>query len=185
MAALRIFARTAFSGIRGSLTHNQSKKNTFLIIQQRWATMKIGYGHQEKEVELPDFEVSKDPAEWKYVEWTLQGEVVPSPPSEVKEYPSGWKPQSHEVKSLPYMVERTKNHMIPVYLRRTHRGTQRQTIIRKVQGDIVGLEKELRNHLEPIACKKIGSQINEPAGLIKFRGDYVNLCKIYLNDKGF
>lgn len=75
--------------------------------------------------------------------------------------------------------------MIPVYLRRTHRGTQRQTLIRRVQGDIVSLEKELKNFLEPIAGKIIGSQINEPAGILKFRGDYVNLCKQYLNDKGF
>ena len=74
--------------------------------------------------------------------------------------------------------------MVPVYLFRSHRGMQRLTVIRRIQGDIFLLEKELNDHVEKAVGRKIGAQINEPAGIIKFRGDFVSICKRYLDDKG-
>lgn len=39
-----------------------------------------------------DYEVTKDPKEWEYVERVLKPKVIPVPCLENKEYSSGWKP---------------------------------------------------------------------------------------------
>lgn len=90
-----------------------------------------------------------------------------------------------DAKQLPYMVERTKNHMVPVYLRLTQRGLRKVTLVKNIQGDIFKLEEEMRRYVEMRAGKVVGTQINEPAGLIKFRGDHVSNCRRFLDSKGF
>ncbi|KAF2894639.1 hypothetical protein ILUMI_11537 [Ignelater luminosus] len=127
------------------------------------------------------YEVSKNPEEWKYVERALPPLLIPTPTKKPK-YNSEWKPQGDDFKNLPYYISRTKNHMTPVYLKVVH-GTKRITIIKKIQGDIWLLEKELREFLKPQQLAPIRSQVNEFAGFIRFHGDYVNAIKYWLTQR--
>lgn len=130
------------------------------------------------------FELTKDPEDWKYVERVLAPLVVPEP--QIKsEYFSGWKPPSDKLPSDKYFVQRSKNFMIPVYLYISHRGTRRVTKIRKIQGDVFGLERDIKNHLEKVLGQAVATQGNELVGYINIKGDHVNLVKKYLTDKGF
>ncbi|XP_018565178.1 probable 39S ribosomal protein L49, mitochondrial [Anoplophora glabripennis] len=130
------------------------------------------------------YEITKDPEDWKYVERILPVAVVPEP---VKKdvYPSGWKPQGDNLQDQPYFVERTKNHMIPVYLQVAQNGVRRHTKVKFVKGDIWLLEKELREFLQKESFGPIRSQVNEFAGFIRFSGDFVNAIKYWLEQKQF
>lgn len=131
--------------------------------------------------EYPQVEVLKNPPEWEYVEQILRKPLVPEPQPK-SEYPSGWRPQTNL--SNPYYVARTKNHMIPVYLNRFFRGTRRITELRKIQGDIWLLERELRDCIETRIGRKIASRVNELSGQITFKGDYVTIINDFLMKKG-
>ncbi|XP_063977482.1 large ribosomal subunit protein mL49 [Diachasmimorpha longicaudata] len=188
MAALRIFARTVLSTCRqysrridGVLSPGE---DLGLRVAKRWASFKTSPVYNE-ETKYTDFEVSSDPKEWAFVERCLKATYIPSPPKEVHDLPSGWKPQREEAKSLPYYIERTKNHQQPVYLVRSKRGLRRLTNVRKIQGNIIALHAELKQYLFEATNRPIGSQILEPSGVIKFRGDYVSLIKEWLTKKGF
>lgn len=50
-----------------------------------------------KPEDYTDYEITKDPDEWKYVERLLPYKTVPKPPTEDVELPSGWKPQCGKV----------------------------------------------------------------------------------------
>lgn len=128
------------------------------------------------------YEVSKDPEEWKYVERALPLTIIPEPVAK-ETYPSGWKPQTNEVKNRPYFIERTKNHMIPVYLDISQRGVRRHTVIKRIQGDINLFEKELVKFLQKESFQPIRSQVNEFAGYIRINGDFVNATKYFLEKK--
>lgn len=125
------------------------------------------------------YEVSKNPNEWKYVESILPPKVIPQP-KPLAEYPSGWKPQENITEDLPFYITRTKNHMIPVYLKISQRGTKRLTYVKKIQGDIWLMEKKLLEFLQREEIRPIRSQVNELARHICFHGDYVNAIKYYL-----
>lgn len=133
----------------------------------------------------PEVEIIKNPPEWKYVEDLIGMKLIPQP--DIKpEYPSGWQPQDPEkYKNLPYYVKRTRNHMLPVYLQITHRGSRRVTIVKHIEGDIWQLEKEC---IELIKSKTNNnpqySQINEMNRIIKIKGDYATLIQKYLYSKG-
>lgn len=131
--------------------------------------------------EYPQIEVLKNPPEWKYVERILRKSLVPEPQPK-SEYPSGWRPQTNL--NNPYYVARTKNHMMPVYLSRYYRGQRRITKLRRIQGDIWLLEKELRTCIESRIGKQIASRVNELSGQIRFKGDYVTIVQEYLMKKG-
>lgn len=75
--------------------------------------------------------------------------------------------------------------MQPVYLEIFHRGLRRATTVRKIQGDIWTLESELKEYIEKRVNKPIGIRTNELLGEIKFRGDYVNLVKAWMDERGF
>lgn len=75
--------------------------------------------------------------------------------------------------------------MQPVYLEIFHRGLRRITTVRKIHGNIWILETELKEYLEKNVKKPVGVRINELSGEIQFRGDYVNLIKVWMNEKGF
>ncbi|KAJ8956566.1 hypothetical protein NQ317_012638 [Molorchus minor] len=94
------------------------------------------------------YEVTYNPTDWKYVERILPLSVVPEPKKK-DNYTSGWKRQADNLQNRPYFIERTKNHMIPVYLKISQRGIRRETIVKKIQGDIWLLEKELRTFWSP------------------------------------
>lgn len=135
--------------------------------------------------EYTDFEISKDPEEWKYVTRLLSSPIIAPRPSTTERLPSGWKPPTCHPHDYQYFVERTRNHMIPVYLICLNRGERKITVVRKIQGDIWCLHKELKHFIKNETTKSPGVKINELSGEIKFRGDYVMLIKKWLEDKGF
>lgn len=75
--------------------------------------------------------------------------------------------------------------MIPVYLIISFRGTRRQTKVRRIQGDIWAFEADLRAFLEDHLKRNMSMRVNEFTGDIKILGDYVNLVKHFLSEKGF
>jgi len=75
--------------------------------------------------------------------------------------------------------------MQPVYLYRNPRGTKRVTEITRIQGNIWILEQDMKQYVQERTGHRIASQINEFAGLIKLKGDYVNHVKEWMNTKGF
>ncbi|XP_046749682.1 probable 39S ribosomal protein L49, mitochondrial [Diprion similis] len=187
MAALRIFARPCFSHIFSNTLASNLAKNTLCNnykIQERYSSFKTSPQVGDPS-QYTDFEISKDPQEWLYVERLLvQKTVPPAPTSTAKEYPSGWTPQSEDALKLPYFVRRTKNYLQPVYLERSFRGMRRITIVRKIEGNIWLLEAELKKHLEEATEKPVGTQIHEVAGILKFKGDQVIRIKEWLTAKG-
>lgn len=132
----------------------------------------------------PNVEVCDSPPEWKYVEQILPKPTVPVPTPK-KEYTSGWTPQSPEALKQPYFIKRSRNHMVPVYLNLSFRGTRKQTIVRNIKGDIWKCNEELMDYIEYYMAKKERSHVNEFTQQIRINGDYVNLIKDYLASKGF
>ncbi|XP_055609234.1 probable 39S ribosomal protein L49, mitochondrial [Uranotaenia lowii] len=132
--------------------------------------------------QFPEVEIVKNPSEWRFVERLIAPRVVPVP-LEQKEYPSGWKPPSPKP-DLKYHVNRTKNFMLPVYLKRTFRGQRILTAVRRIEGDIWQLEAELRYLIEKKFNKPIVTRINEMNGQIELKGDYVTIVEEYLLSKG-
>uniref|UniRef100_A0A1A9WX34 Large ribosomal subunit protein mL49 n=1 Tax=Glossina brevipalpis TaxID=37001 RepID=A0A1A9WX34_9MUSC len=136
----------------------------------------------------PEIEIVKNPPEWKYVERVLPKLVIPKP-LERTEYPSGWKPPkvgSHNIDQLSYYVARTKNYMLPVYLKTTHRGQRRLTIVRHVQGNLWQLESELRQLVEKERGGKVCvTRVNEMSRQVHIHGDYVDIIREYLKSKGY
>lgn len=130
------------------------------------------------------FQVTKDPNDWKYVEYLFPPLTVPEPKPK-EHYASGWKPQSKNLKDRPYFVSRTKNYMMPIYLRITANKTRRETLVKKIEGDIWLLDKELHDFLQKDSLRPIMSQVNEVGGYIYFRGDHVNAIKYYLQERGY
>ena len=118
------------------------------------------------------------------MERILPPTLVPEP-QPLPEYQSGWKPQGDH-KDSPYFVERSRNHMMPVYLDVRQRGVKRHTIVKKIQGDIWLFEKDLRTFLEDlIKPKPLRLQVNEFARKICINGDHVNAIKYWLGEKNF
>lgn len=132
--------------------------------------------------QYPEVEVVRNPPEWKYVERLLAPRTVPKP-TEKESYPSGWKPANPQP-GLKYVVLRTKNHMLPVYLRRAYRGQRRITAVRHVEGDIWLLEAELRYLIEKQLNRPIITRVNEMSGQIELKGDHVAFVEKFLLEKG-
>lgn len=57
--------------------------------------------------------------------------------------------------SLPYNIERTKNHMLPIYVEETDANTRKFTRIKNIQGDIwvSKLYAACAGHVEMVHCK--------------------------------
>lgn len=137
--------------------------------------------------EYPEVEVVKNPPEWKFVDRVLPKATIPKPEKRA-EYPSGWKwPEAAEKdpKELKYFVSRTKNHMMPVYVEAKFRGQRRITVVKRIQGDIWALEKDLRVVVEKARGKLCASRVNEMSQQIHFHGDYEDVIREFLRSKGF
>lgn len=133
----------------------------------------------------PEVEVVANPPEWHFVERLLPPATVPQPEKK-PEYPSGWRPQKEDGSQTGYFVARTKNHMVPVYLHTRFRGQRRITVVRRVQGDIWSLEKDLRAVVEQSRNGKLcATRVNELSGQIHIHGDHVDILRDYLKEKGF
>lgn len=131
----------------------------------------------------PNVKIEQNPAEWEFVEQILPPRLIPDPSVKTK-YTSGWKPQTIDTTTVPYLVARNKYHDIPVHLKITFRGTRRQTLIKYIKGDIWALEADLRAFLEDYLKKNMSMRINEFSGQIMILGDYVNLVKHFLLERG-
>ena len=133
--------------------------------------------------EYPEVKIVKDPEIWKFVEQVLPYKAIPAlTPKD--EYPTTWQPPKGTSNDCPYFVRRTKNHMVPVYMERTFRGQRRVTVIRKIQGDIWTLEKEVQK-LVLQKTKRYSSRVNEMSGQLEVHGDHVLEIRNYLMEKGF
>ncbi|XP_078047246.1 mitochondrial ribosomal protein L49 [Augochlora pura] len=188
MAALRLLARSKLSVIilRSSRQFEPFNNATPILaqIQKRWGTFRSSPMY-ENPSKYTDYEVTKDPKEWEYVERLLGNKIVPMPPLEKKEYASGWTPPTAKPTDYPYYIPRTKSFLQPVYLEITMRGQRRITTLKKIKGDIWALEAELKTYIQRRTRRNVGVRINELASVIKFRGDYVNLIKRWMDSKGF
>lgn len=112
--------------------------------------------------------------------------TVPNPKPK-EQYASGWKPQANDLKDRPFFIERTKNHMLPIYLKISERGMKRTTTVKKIKGDIWLLHKQLVKFLDEnkTTMHPIRSQVNEFAGLIRVHGDFVNAVKYWMEKQGY
>lgn len=74
--------------------------------------------------------------EWNFVEKLIPPSHVPPAPIELNaSLPSGWSPPNPP-KDCTYLIRRTKNHLVPVYVKIFDRGQVRYTHICKVEGNI-------------------------------------------------
>ncbi|XP_070420369.1 large ribosomal subunit protein mL49 isoform X2 [Equus przewalskii] len=86
--------------------------------------------------------------------------------------------------SLPYFVRRSRMHNIPVYTDITH-GNRQMTVIRKVEGDIWALQKDVEDFLRPLLGKTPVTQVNEVTGTLRIKGYFDWQLKAWLLEKGF
>ncbi|XP_069564548.1 large ribosomal subunit protein mL49 [Brachyistius frenatus] len=122
--------------------------------------------------------------EYKFVERLIPPSRVPAPPGHPGPTPSGWTPPADSPPSLPYMIRRSRMHNIPVYTDLTH-GCREMTLVRKVEGDIWALEKDVREHLKEVTGKELPTQVNEVTMILKVKGHFDKELKDWLVRKGF
>lgn len=86
----------------------------------------------------------------------------------------------------PFFVHRTRNHMLPVYLKVSKRGMKRVTQINNVDGNIWKMEEEVRRYLEKLygANKIIATKVHEVCGHLCIHGDHVSRINEWLLKKG-
>ncbi|KAM4611046.1 large ribosomal subunit protein mL49 [Polymixia lowei] len=122
--------------------------------------------------------------EYKFVERLIPPTRVPTPPQHAGPAPSGWVPPAVLPPPLPYMIRRSRMHNIPVYTDISH-GCRRTTLVRKVEGDIWALEKDVKEHLKEVTGKDLPTQVNEVTMTIRVKGHFDKELKEWLLKKGF
>ncbi|KAM8862884.1 large ribosomal subunit protein mL49 [Spinachia spinachia] len=122
--------------------------------------------------------------EYKFVERLIPPSRVPAAPAHAGRSPSGWTPPADTPPPLPYMVRRSRMHNIPVYTDMTH-GSRRTTLVRKVEGDIWALEKDIKQHLKEVMGMEPLTQVNEVSMTLKVKGHVESELKEWLASKGF
>lgn len=122
--------------------------------------------------------------EYKFVERLIPPSRVPTPPKHAGPTPSGWTPPADSPPSLPYMIRRSRMHNIPVYTDLTH-GSRRTTLVRKVEGDIWALEKDVKQYLKEVTGKELPTQVNEVTMTLTVKGHFDKELKEWLANKGF
>ncbi|XP_053417017.1 39S ribosomal protein L49, mitochondrial [Nycticebus coucang] len=123
--------------------------------------------------------------EYQFVERLLPPTSIPKPPKhEHYPTPSGWQPPRDPPPDLPYFVRRSRMHNIPVYKDITH-GNRQMTVIRKVEGDIWALKKDVEDFLSPLLGKTPITQVNEVTGTLRIKGYFDEQLKVWLLEKGF
>ncbi|XP_061557528.1 mitochondrial ribosomal protein L49 [Phycodurus eques] len=128
--------------------------------------------------------IQESTEEYEFVERLLPPSRVPTPPKHLGPTPSGWTPPAESPPSLPYMIRRSRMHNIPVYTDVTH-GNRRMTLVRKVEGDIWALEKDVKRHLKDVTGKEMPTQVNEVTMTLKVKGHFDKELKEWLSRKGF
>lgn len=122
--------------------------------------------------------------EYKYVERLIPPTRIPAPPSHPGAAPSGWRPPARSPPPLPYMIRRSRMHNVPVYDDLTH-GNRSMTLIRKIEGDIWALERDVKQHLTEVTGKEPPTQVNEVTMTLKVKGHFHEELKEWLLSKGF
>lgn len=75
-------------------------------------------------------------------------------------------------------------HNLPVYKDITH-GNRHMTVIRKVEGDIWALQKDVEEFLSSLLGKTPVTQVNEVTGTLRVKGYFDEQLKAWLLEKGF
>uniref|UniRef100_UPI00358EA0B4 large ribosomal subunit protein mL49 n=1 Tax=Myxine glutinosa TaxID=7769 RepID=UPI00358EA0B4 len=128
---------------------------------------------------------TRSPEDFVHVERLIPPSIVPRPPKHAQyPTPSGWQPPCDPPPSLPYTVRRTRMHNPPVYERLRYLN-QKVTTIRKIEGDIWELEKDIKTFLEQEKGEKPAIQVNEVTMIIAIKGHFGEDLKQWLFDKGF
>ncbi|XP_048853919.1 mitochondrial ribosomal protein L49 [Brienomyrus brachyistius] len=122
--------------------------------------------------------------EYRYVERLIPPTQIPAPPLHDGPAPSGWRPPSAVTPDLPYMVRRSRMHNVPVYTDLTH-GNRKTTLLRKIEGDIWALEKDVKEYLVQLTGKSPLTQVNEVTMSIRIKGHFDRELKEWLLEKGF
>ncbi|XP_047218021.1 mitochondrial ribosomal protein L49 [Girardinichthys multiradiatus] len=122
--------------------------------------------------------------DYKFVERLIPPSRIPDPPKHVGATPSGWIPPAESPPPLPYMIRRSRMHNIPVYSDLTH-GNRKMTLVRKVEGDIWALEKDVKEYLKQVTGKELPTQVNEVTMTLKVKGHFDQQLKDWLASKGF
>lgn len=122
--------------------------------------------------------------EYKFVERLIPPSRIPAPPKHAGVTPSGWNPPADSPPHLPYMIRRSRMHNIPVYTDLTN-GSRRTTLIRKVEGDIWALEKDVKQYLKEVTGKELPTQVNEVTMTLKVKGHFDLDLKEWLVSRGF
>ncbi|XP_013871721.1 large ribosomal subunit protein mL49 [Austrofundulus limnaeus] len=129
-------------------------------------------------------ELIESTEEYKFVERLIPPTQVPDPPKHVGAAPSGWTPPAETPPPLPYMIRRSRMHNVPVYTDLTH-GNRKITMVRKVEGDIWALDKDVREYLKEVTGKELPTQVNEVTNTLKVKGHFDQELKAWLISKGF
>ncbi|KAL0994082.1 hypothetical protein UPYG_G00117550 [Umbra pygmaea] len=129
-------------------------------------------------------EILQSTEEYKFVERLIPPSRVPDPPKREGPAPSGWTPPSEVPPALPYMIRRSRMHNVPVYTDLTH-GNRKTTLVRKVEGDIWALEKDVKEFLQQLTSKDIPTQVNEVTMTLRVKGHFDVDLKEWLVKKGF
>lgn len=122
--------------------------------------------------------------EYKFVERLIPLSRVPAPPKHAGPTPSGWTPPADSPPPLPYMIRRSRMHNIPVYTDLTN-GSRKMTLVRKVEGDIWALEKDVKQYLKEVTGRELPTQVNEVTMTLKVKGHFDTELKEWLASKGF
>ncbi|XP_041981319.1 probable 39S ribosomal protein L49, mitochondrial [Aricia agestis] len=137
-----------------------------------------------KVTEQYEFDITKDPADWKFVERLLPLESIPQFTPKEK-YPSGWIPPKEEAKNLPYFIARTKNHEVPIYLNRSYRGQRQISKIKHIEGDIWAMNDEIKAYLKNTHKRYVETRVHELGKFIEVKGDFVTSLHNWAYSKGY
>lgn len=144
---------------------------------------------QQQQIATKKIEILQSPPEWRFVERLVNNRVINEAPVTTDDFlPSGWRPQKSvaELKTnFPYFVNRTKNHQVPVYLVSTFRGQRKITKVRRIEGDIWALEKDLKEALQKTRKQRVETRVNEVSGQIDVKGIHVDEISDFLMQRGF
>ncbi|KAJ2554640.1 mitochondrial 54S ribosomal protein img2 [Coemansia sp. RSA 1933] len=80
----------------------------------------------------------------------------------------------------PYFVNRTRFQSLPVYVDIKNGKTRRLTLIRRIEGDIQALHKDLSSSLNDSSI-----QINSISNQLVIKGDRASEVREWLSKKGF
>ncbi|XP_023241263.1 probable 39S ribosomal protein L49, mitochondrial [Centruroides sculpturatus] len=130
-------------------------------------------------------EVEEVKGHWKYVEKLLAKKVTVPPPPTKDNSVLGWRKAPDVVPDLPYFIARTRNHLLPVYVRVVPEGPHNITRVKNVRGDIWKLAQDLREYLQPYSEFKIRMCVDEVTCRLEIRDNHVERIKEWLYDKGF